>query len=202
VSVKQVDKTTTFVGDVLTYTVTVQNNGDAPANNVIFTDVLPAGTSYVAGSFTVDSVAQSVTPPFNFNLGTINDGSQKLVSFQAQVDALPPTPPYEYRNSASWTYTYDTCGTPIPGSVTTNEVVSTATAVTGYKSAKLTSDADSSLTVTPGDTLTFSVFYSNSGSAGATGSQITDALPAGLTITAPGAHTVTTTQGSCSFTPW
>ncbi len=200
VSVKQVDKTVTFVGDVLTYTVTVQNNGAAPANNVIFTDVLPPGTSYVAGSFTVDSVAQSVTPPFNFNLGTINNGSQKMVSFRVRVDALPGTPPYEYRNSASWSYTYDICGTPIPGSVTTNEVVSTATAVSGYKSVKLTTDADSSLTVTPGDTLTWSLFYANSGSASATGFQITDSLPTGLTITAPGAQTVATTQGICIFT--
>lgn len=79
------------------------------------------------------------------------------MSFRVRVDALPATPPYEYRNSASWYYTYDACGTPIPGSVTTNEVVSTATAGAGYKSVKLTTDADSSLTVTPGDTLAFSV---------------------------------------------
>ncbi|MGH8511710.1 MAG: hypothetical protein ACREU8_10130 [Gammaproteobacteria bacterium] len=81
-----------------------------------------------------------------------------------------------------------------------NVTVSTATAGAGYKSVKLTTDADSSLTVTPGDTVTFSVFHINTGSAGATAFQITDPLPPGLTITAPGAQTVTTTQGICTFT--
>jgi uncharacterized repeat protein (TIGR01451 family) len=201
VTVKQVDKTLTYVGDVLTYTVTVQNDGDVPANDVIFTDDLPAGTSYVAGSFEVDNVAQATTPPFNVNLGTINNGAQQVVTFQARVDFVPATPPRDYRNTASWTYTYDACGTPIPGSVTTNEVASTVTAVSGYKSVKLTTDADASLTPTPGDTLTWSLFYTNTGSATATGFQITDSLPTDLGIIAPGAQTVTTTQGSCTLVP-
>ena len=42
---KTVDKSTASVGDVLTYTVTISNNGPSAATGVQATDVLPAGTS-------------------------------------------------------------------------------------------------------------------------------------------------------------
>ncbi|TSA83746.1 DUF11 domain-containing protein [Deinococcus detaillensis] len=62
--------------------------------------------------------------------------------------------------------------------------------VDGSKSVKLTTDADGNGVVSPGDTLTYTVTYTNTGNAAETGFQITDALPAGVTITAAGAQTV------------
>ncbi|MGY2892826.1 beta strand repeat-containing protein [Deinococcus sp. UYEF24] len=63
-------------------------------------------------------------------------------------------------------------------------------AVDGYKSVKLTTDADGNGVVTPGDTLTYTITYTNTGNAAETGFQMTDSLPAGVTITAAGAQTV------------
>ena len=60
----------------------------------------------------------------------------------------------------------------------------------GYKSVKLTTDADNSGTVSPGDTLTYTLTYVNTGNAAATGFQIADALPANLTVTPTGGQTV------------
>jgi uncharacterized repeat protein (TIGR01451 family) len=65
------------------------------------------------------------------------------------------------------------------------------TLVKGYKSVKLTTDANSNGIVNPGDTLTYSLYYKNDGTGPAAGFQIKDLLPAGVTITAPGATTVT-----------
>ncbi|MEG2200563.1 MAG: hypothetical protein RRY25_09840, partial [Anaerovorax sp.] len=39
-------------GNILTYTVTLHNTGNVPANQVVVTDIIPAGTTYVAGSTT------------------------------------------------------------------------------------------------------------------------------------------------------
>jgi uncharacterized repeat protein (TIGR01451 family) len=70
----------------------------------------------------------------------------------------------------------------------------------GYKSVRLTSDTDSSGTITPGDTLTWTVQYINIGGTAATGVQIADTLPAGVTITAAGAQTITV-SGSGTTAP-
>ncbi|UBV42789.1 DUF11 domain-containing protein [Deinococcus taeanensis] len=61
----------------------------------------------------------------------------------------------------------------------------------GFKSVVLTADADGSGTITPGDTLTYRVTYVNTGNAAVSGLQITDTLPTGVSVTSPGAQTVT-----------
>jgi uncharacterized repeat protein (TIGR01451 family) len=66
--------------------------------------------------------------------------------------------------------------------------------VKGYKSVKLTTDTNRNGIINPGDTLTYSLYYTNTGTGPAAGFQINDLLPAGVTITAPGAATVTVIQ--------
>jgi uncharacterized repeat protein (TIGR01451 family) len=68
--------------------------------------------------------------------------------------------------------------------------------VKGYKSVKLTTDTNSNSLINPGDTLTYSLYYTNTGTGPAAGFQINDPLPAGLTITATGASTVTAIQNA------
>jgi uncharacterized repeat protein (TIGR01451 family) len=46
------DKTAYKVGDQVTYTVTITNNGESAADNVIFTDLLPAGLQLVSSQVT------------------------------------------------------------------------------------------------------------------------------------------------------
>ncbi|MGB5687604.1 MAG: SdrD B-like domain-containing protein, partial [Candidatus Electrothrix sp.] len=41
-------------GDIITYTIDIENTGGSPLNNVVVTDALPAGTTYVAESTLVD----------------------------------------------------------------------------------------------------------------------------------------------------
>jgi uncharacterized repeat protein (TIGR01451 family) len=68
--------------------------------------------------------------------------------------------------------------------------------VKGYKSVKLTTDTNSNSLINPGDTLTYSLYYTNTGTGPVAGFQINDLLPAGVTITAPGATTVTVIQNA------
>ncbi|MGR5863734.1 DUF11 domain-containing protein [Bacillus cereus] len=42
------------IGDTITYTVLIQNNGNTNATNVNFSDMVPAGTTFVENSFTVN----------------------------------------------------------------------------------------------------------------------------------------------------
>jgi uncharacterized repeat protein (TIGR01451 family) len=71
--------------------------------------------------------------------------------------------------------------------------------VNGYKSVKLTTDANSNSKINPGDTLTYSLYYTNSGLGPAAGLQINDRLPVGATLAAPGIN-VTTLQNGVAVT--
>ena len=91
------NKSVATIGDVLTYTVTIPNTGLLPANNVIFTDILPNGTSFIPGTVTVDNVPQTnANPAAGISLGTINNSASRTVTFQAtvvsfQIKILSPT---------------------------------------------------------------------------------------------------------------
>ena len=63
--------------------------------------------------------------------------------------------------------------------------------VNGYKSVKLTTDADSSGSITAGDSLTWTLWYANTGTINAALFQINDTLPAGVTIVATGGQVLT-----------
>ncbi|MBL2525890.1 DUF11 domain-containing protein, partial [Klebsiella pneumoniae] len=51
---KSADKQFANVNDIITYTTTLTNNGNTLASNVIFTDVIPNGTSFIPNSVTVN----------------------------------------------------------------------------------------------------------------------------------------------------
>ncbi|MEG2038417.1 MAG: hypothetical protein RRZ73_01685, partial [Oscillospiraceae bacterium] len=53
--IKSVSPANAKFGDILTYTLTLHNTGNVAANNVVITDPIPAGTTYVAGSVTASA---------------------------------------------------------------------------------------------------------------------------------------------------
>ena len=98
-------------GDVLRYTITIYNNGVVPATYVELTDNVPADTTYVADSTTLNGepVGQpdgglfpleaglpvssaDLTPPVpGMNEGILNPGESAVVQFDLMVDAATPT---------------------------------------------------------------------------------------------------------------
>ena len=59
-SLKQVDKSFSRIGDTLTYTVALTNNGNSSAQNVIFTDTMPSGTTFITNSFLLMAFPKAV----------------------------------------------------------------------------------------------------------------------------------------------
>lgn len=87
--VKAVDKLTASVGDTLTYTVTITNVSLSAVSNLPFTDVLPAGTVFVSGSFTANGAA--VTPMLTANTLTYTIPSiaalgTAVLQFQVKIE--------------------------------------------------------------------------------------------------------------------
>jgi len=95
-------------GDVLRYTISVQNSGGVPATGVTLTDAVPANTGYEAGSTTLNGSAvpdgvgfplaaglpissSDLTPPLpGSGAGTLSAGGSAVITFELRVDAGVP----------------------------------------------------------------------------------------------------------------
>ncbi|MBI5388553.1 MAG: DUF11 domain-containing protein [Verrucomicrobia bacterium] len=74
-------------GDPLIYTLTVTNAGPATANNIVLTNWLPTGVTFVTASTTLGSWSQNAGV-VRCNFGTLTVGTTATVS----VSVIPPTP--------------------------------------------------------------------------------------------------------------
>ena len=80
---KAVDKNFADIGDTLTYTVSFTSTGNTNANNVIFTDIIPTGTTFVLNSLTIDGTTQvGANPATGVNIGSIPTGTTKTFHFK------------------------------------------------------------------------------------------------------------------------
>ena len=162
-------------GDIITYTLTLQNAGNVAANNVVLTDAIPAGTTFVPGSVT----GATGTPPTLTLANPIPAGGTATVSFQVQVGASLPTP-NPVPNSASVAYTY-TVNPANPNGASGTRASNTA--VTQVNAAIVTAEK----TAIPafadvGDTVSYIITLQNAGNVAANNVVLTDALPAGVSF--------------------
>lgn len=103
--VKSVDITSTVLGDRLTYTIVITNNSTTKsATNVVFTDPIPNGTTYVTGSATVNSSPAVGTPATGITIGTLTPGASATVQFQVDISSTTLPYPNPIPNTATVTY--------------------------------------------------------------------------------------------------
>ncbi len=184
VPVKQVDKATSFIGDTLTYTISVDNTlGTANASNVVFYDTVPPGTSFLSGSLTLDGVPQvGANPATGVPIGTVPfgaaPGSVRTITFQVLVNAIPPPPlTAQYDNSARWTYQYTSCAF----ETINNEIIATNTVVTTIPRLEIIKAANPTTTLLAGQNITYTITVANTGTGASSGTTLVDVLPAILT---------------------
>ncbi|HFQ61772.1 MAG TPA: DUF11 domain-containing protein, partial [Epsilonproteobacteria bacterium] len=84
VTTKIVDNATPSVGDTVTFTLSVTNNGGAQATNVSLTDTLPIGMNYTSSNPSQGSYANSTGL---WTIGTLNNGSSATLTISGTVDA-------------------------------------------------------------------------------------------------------------------
>src|SRR5207248_1433192 len=86
---KVADKGSVATGGILTYTITVANNGPGAATSVVVTDALPAGTTFVSETHSQGTL--TANPPLTFSLGTINAGAFATIQITVTVGATGGT---------------------------------------------------------------------------------------------------------------
>ena len=162
---KTVNNATPFVGDTVTYTVTLANNGPNTATNVTVNDLLPADLTFVSatpsqgtydnliGVWNVGTLAMAAAPTLTIQALIAN---QNAVTNTATIVGNEPDP-NPNNNSASAT--------------TTPQAPQADLAVT-----KTVSDSTPNVS----DTIMFTVTVSNLGPSAASNVQVNDLLPVGL----------------------
>lgn len=175
---KSVDLQTATINDVLTYTINITNNGNVTANNVVFVDSIPAGTTFVANSVMVNGVARPGTnPASSINLGSINASQTTVVCFQVRVTSNPLVNPIPNRASVTFNFIPVPGQQPVSGQATSNTVFTTIN-IADIRTRKTVDKAFA----TVNDVLTYAVTIENIGNVLATNVIFQDPIPNGTTF--------------------
>jgi uncharacterized repeat protein (TIGR01451 family) len=175
------------VGSDLTYTLTVTNNGPLDATNVVLTDTLPGGVTFVSHTPSQGSCSGPI--PVSCPLGTLASGASATVTIVVQ-----PTDTGTLSNTVS-------VSADQPDGNQNNSVATLVTTVGGSTLPSLptadlrVSKSDSPDPVQVNSTLTYTVTVENRGPATATSVTLTDILIGSATLVS-----TTPSQGSCSGT--
>jgi uncharacterized repeat protein (TIGR01451 family) len=163
---KSVDNDTPDAGDTVVFTITVTNNGPHDASGVVVTDQLPTGITYISdnsgGSY--DPVAGT------WSVGDLDNKNHATLTITATVDA--GTDGQTIINEAEITAVDQ------PDSNLGNEYATASVHVAGTD-LEISKTVDN-LTPAEGDVVTWTITVINNGPNPATGAEITDILPAGV----------------------
>ena len=163
------------VGQNVTYTLTLTNGGPGAANNIIVSDVLPSGLTFVSSTPSGTTSYNSGTG--DWTIASLDSGAVATLAITATVTAQGTI-----TNTGEVTDVdeFDPDSTPdnqVPGEDDQASVPLTATQI-DLSLSKIVNNA----TPNVGQNVTFTITTANAGPDNATGVVVTDLLPAGLTF--------------------
>lgn len=182
-SAKYVDKNYANIGDILTYTIPIQNTGTATANSILFLDTIPSGTSLVVGSLKQDGVNISGTtnsPGVTLPNG-LAIGGTTTVSFQVTITMLPSPNPIPNIATVIGRFILDATTSPnriITSTTYTNRVTTQVNTASIVNPTKTVDKAYA----TCGDTISYLIQFKNSGSTTALNVVLKDTIPSGTAL--------------------
>lgn len=160
---KSISNATPNVGDLVTFTLTLANNGPGAATNVLVSDPLPLGLSFQSATPTVGSY-DSLSGIWS--VGTLPAGVPAALSIQAQVNSVVP----QTNSAVASADQFDPDATNNSASVV----------ATPQRADLAMSKTVSNATPNVGDPLTYTVTITNLGPDAATSVSVQDTLPAGV----------------------
>ena len=165
---KSVNNATPNVGDTITYTVAVGDNGPDSATDVAVADLLPAGLTFVSAT---PSEGSYDSASGTWTIGTVSPSTAQTLAIRATVASPNPS-----TNTATITHAdqFD------PD--TTNNTASVL--VTPQQADLALAKTVSDPTPNVGDTISYTITLTDNGPNSATNARVTDVLPAGVSFVA------------------
>lgn len=187
---KTVDKTSAKPGDTLNYTLTFVNSGNTDLTNVVIKDQFPSSQLTLTGKINATVTnGGTVTNLDNLftsgaNVSVVHAGGKVVITFSAKVnDTIIDTTNCKggtatVLNRSSATSTEDQTETNPNDNDTTTTVTVDSTCSPSFDIAKSVDKT----TAQPGDTLTYTLTFKNTGNEPLTNIALTDTLPSGVTL--------------------
>ncbi|MBK9510179.1 MAG: DUF11 domain-containing protein [Cytophagaceae bacterium] len=165
------------VGDVVTYTVTVYNDGPDAATNVDISNVIDNGFNTITN---ISGGGILTGNTIEWNIGSLLSGQSRTFTYQATV--LAPGPGIGQTNIAqvSASDQFDPDSSPNNNLNTEDDQAEVTALLQGANLSLLKSINDSTPNI--GDIVTFSIVLSNSGPDAATNVSIEDVIPNGYSL--------------------
>ncbi|MBK7541480.1 MAG: DUF11 domain-containing protein [Candidatus Competibacteraceae bacterium] len=184
--------------DVLEYTVVLTNTGSTPATNVVYIDPIPANTTYIDGSLSLNAAPAAnagTATQLQLAVGSLQPGASATIKFQVRINAgVANGVVIRNQGSVDSDQTVpeptDSDGDDNNGDQPTDIPVGGQPPLTGALYAEKTlawTDTNNSGSVNAGDTLRYTVTLRNRGAATLTGLSFSDTIPTGLTYVASSA---------------
>jgi uncharacterized repeat protein (TIGR01451 family) len=172
-------------GQTIEYTLTVQNDSGAAANNVTVTDQVPAGTTFQSANPTP---ASNVSGLLTWSLGTLSPGETKTIRFTVAVNANLTAGTGIY-NKASVTWT--------GGGEDSNTVYHPVDPSHAYITVVKSANPPAGTPVMPNDLVTYYLQVVNNSAIPAYNVRVQDTIPTGaayvnLSVTGGGSYSSTT----------
>jgi uncharacterized repeat protein (TIGR01451 family) len=169
-------------GNTINYTLLVTNTGLINANNVIVTDVVPVSTTYTPGTATCNKLTPAggcsagvALGTVTFTIGVLAPNQVAQLKFSVKVDS----PNIDGRIIPN----FGTLGADLIPPVDSNIVSYQVIARPNLQISKRVSPASGSV-VHPGDTLTYTIVVTNTGTTSTDSALIKDTLPSSVTYVA------------------
>lgn len=171
---KSVDKSIATIGDVLTFSISLSNNGNVTANEILFQDTPSQGATFNPGSVILNGVPKpNFDPTAGFSIGDLAIGAVANIIFTATVTSVPSNNKVTNQAVINFKFVVDPKEPPYNATSSSN----TTTTNIGYGNLTVVKSVDKQF-ATINENLTYTIVITNVGNIDATNVIFLDPTPA------------------------